>query len=62
MPEYDKCPVVLCLRTDSRGSIEILVGRRLPHNLFSFAVFLVDLWKLGLKGAWGEDRLDTEGF
>ncbi len=62
MVDYDSCPVAICKRSDSPGSISLIIGRRLPHSLFSFSIFLVDVWKIGLKDAWGHDRMDAINF
>ena len=59
MPNYDNYPVVACKRTPvSIGSVNVIIARRLPHNLFSVAVFLVDLFKLGLKDSFGSERVN----
>src|SRR5271157_2439878 len=63
MPNYDNCPVVACKRTTlSAGSVNIIIARRLPHSLFSIAVFLVDLFKLGLKDSFGSERVNGAEF
>ncbi len=64
MPDYDKYPILICKSTTTRdsGSISIVIARRLPHDLFCFAYFLVDLWKVGIKDAFGKDRLSRDKF
>lgn len=46
----------------SIGSVNVIIARRLPHNLFSVAVFLVDLFKLGLKDSFGSERVNGPEF
>lgn len=63
MVDYDAFPLVLCKSSDKKaGSVQIVIGRRRQHELFVFSVLLVDLWKLGLKDAYGSTTLGEAAF
>ena len=63
MPNYDNCPVIACKSTPlTAGSVNIITARRLPHDLCCISVFLVDLFKLGIKDSFGSERLSRPEF
>jgi len=58
---YDKLPLYVCDRV-GEGSVNLVVARRNGDGTVCYGSFLIDLWKLGLKGSFGSFSIRTRKF